>query len=106
MKFMIIKTTYPNLPNAKKLAKILLTQKLAACVQFTKIESNYFWKGKIVNDKEILVTIKTKASFYKEIEEIIIKNHNYEIPQIIGINIDKGSNSYLNWLDSNIKNGK
>jgi len=101
--FMIIKTTYPNLRDSKKLAKILLEKKLAACVQFSKIESSYFWEGKIVADKEILVSIKTKADFYLKIEEIIQKNHSYKIPQILGITIDKASPSYLNWIESNLE---
>ena len=56
-KFIIIKTTYPNLAKAKNLAKILLTQKLAACVQFSSIKSMYFWEEKIANSSEILVSI-------------------------------------------------
>lgn len=106
MKFMIIETTYPDLKSGKKLAKTLLERKLAACVQFSEIESNYFWEEKIVSDQEILVTIKTKDDFYQKIEEIIRKDHQYEIPQIIGINIDKGSQSYLEWIASNMENKK
>lgn len=100
---MIITTTYPNLQNAKKLAKILLTKKLAACIQFSKIESCYLWNKKITNDKEILVSIKTTSNFFEKISKIITENHQYEVPEIIGINIDKGSNSYLNWIASNLE---
>ena len=50
-KFLIIKTTYPKMDGAKKLAKILLTKKLAACVQFSKIESLYSWENKILQEK-------------------------------------------------------
>ena len=101
--FLIIKTTYPNLRDSKKLAKILLGKKLAACVQFSKIESSYFWEGKIVNDKEILVSIKTKAELYLKIEKIIQKNHSYKVPQILGITIDKAHPAYLNWIESNVE---
>lgn len=103
---MVIKTTYPNVESSKKLADILLNEKLAACVQFSEIESCYLWEEKIVHDKEILVTIKTKSVFYEKIENIINHHHEYEIPQIFGIMIDKGSENYLNWIDSNLKKDK
>ena len=105
-KFIIIETTYPNLAKAKNLAKILLTQKLAACVQFLPIKSMYFWEEKICRDLEILVTIKTKSELYSSIEKIILKNHCYKIPQIIANTLNQGFQPYLSWIDSNTKNAK
>lgn len=93
----IIKTTFSKKSEAKKLAKILLIQKLAACVSFSKIESFYIWNKKIANSKEILVEIKTKASLYDKIEKIILQNHQYEIPQILAIKIDQSFLKYKNW---------
>lgn len=97
--FIIIKTTYSKLSEAKKLAKILLEKKLAACVQFSKIESAFIWQNKISYEKEILISIKTKANFYKMIEKEIIKNHPYKVPQILALKIDNGLSSYFNWID-------
>lgn len=105
-KFIIIETTYPNLTAAKKLAKLLLEKKLAACVQFTTIKSIYLWQGKIENSTEILVKIKSKNSLYKKIEKIIKDNHVYEIPQIFSRLVDQGFAPYLDWIDSSIKIGK
>ena len=105
-KFIILETTYPNLASAKKLGEILLTKKLAACVQFSTIESSYFWQGKIENNCEILVSIKSKNSLYSEIEKIIQEHHSYEIPQILATEINQGSEAYLNWIDSNLKSAK
>ena len=106
MKCIIIKTTYPNLASAKKLSRLLLEKKLAACVQFSDIQSHYLWKGEIICDKEILVSIKTDSDFYDEIEAIIKNNHEYDMPQILGIAVDKGSEIYLNWIASNLQNSK
>ena len=94
----IIKTTYPKLNQAKNLAKILLTKKLAACVQFSKIESLYQWQNKIVAEKEILVVIKTKANLYQKIEKEILQNHPYKIPQIIWFKVDGGFKAYFDWV--------
>lgn len=99
--FIIIKTTYPNIKSAQKLAEHLLQAKLAACIQLTKINSIYSWQNKIENSEEISLSIKTKKSNYKKIEKVILKNHDYEVPQIFSIKIDQGFESYLNWIDSN-----
>jgi len=107
-KFITIETTYPNSSKGKKLAKnlaeLVLNQKLAACVQFSKIESAYFWEGKLQNDQEILVRIKTKNSLFLKVEKIIKKHHSYEIPQIISTQINQGSDEYLQWIESSTKN--
>lgn len=105
-KFIIIETTYPNLAKAKNLAKILLTQKLAACVQFLPIKGMYFWEEKMIEDSEILVSIKTKNSFYKLIEKTIKEHHDYKIPQILCHQVDQGFAPYLKWIDSNLDSPK
>ncbi len=97
--FIIIETTYPNLNSAKELGKILLKNKLAACISFSEVESMYFWQEKLCNEREILVKIKTKQSSYQKIEEIIKNHHSYKIPQIIALPIKKGYRPYLNWLN-------
>jgi len=97
-KFIIVETTYPNLASAKKLGKLLLEKKLAACVQFLPIKSMYFWQGKIENSSEILVLIKSENSLYNEIEKTIKEHHDYEIPQILCIDVKQGSTPYLKWI--------
>jgi len=96
--FLIIKTTYPKASEAKKLTKILLNKKLAACVHLSKINSNFFWDNKIINQSEILVTIKTKANLYKKIESEILENHPYKVPQILAIQVEDGFSGYFDWI--------
>jgi len=98
--FIIIETTYPNLEQAKNLAKILLTENFAACVNFYTIESMYIWQGKLENNPEILIRIKSKKSFFDEIEKIIKKHHGYMLPEIISINIDEVEEKYGEWLQN------
>ncbi len=97
--FIIIKTTYPQLNEAKKMAKILLNKKLAACVQFSKIDSLFNWNHKITSQKEILVTIKTKEKLYKKVQKEILANHSYKIPQIFAIKMKVEYREYLDWID-------
>lgn len=101
MKYCIIKTTCKNRQEAEFLAKLLLNKKLVACAQISKIESFYNWENKIQNDEEFELSLKTKAQNYEEIEALIIKNHSYEIPQILLIPIDGGLTTYLDWIKKN-----
>ncbi|MEA3290107.1 MAG: divalent-cation tolerance protein CutA, partial [Campylobacterota bacterium] len=81
----IVNTTCSSKKEAKKIADILLKNGLAACVQLTKIDSFYIWKEKRCEDKEYLLTIKTKKENYKQIKRKIKENHSYDLPEIIGI---------------------
>lgn len=99
-KFIIVKTTCKTKVEAKKIAKILLNKKLISCAQISTIESLYFWENKINDEKEFLLSLKAKAANYKKIEQEIIINHSYKVPQIIQIAIDGGSKDYLQWLDN------
>lgn len=104
--FIVVTTTYPNLRDAKNLGKTLIEKKLAACVHFSKVESMYFWDKKLQQDKEILVSIKTKNSCYEKVEKIIKEQHYYEIPQIVSTQINQGFAPYLNWIDLSLRNHK
>jgi len=102
-KFILVETTLPNLKSAKNLSKILLTEKLAACVQFFEIKSCYWWNDKIQNDSEILLRIKSQNSLYEQIEKLIKKHHSYENPQIFSIQISQGSAAYFDWIEKSTK---
>ncbi len=102
-KYCLVETTFKKTSEAKKMAKILLANKLIACAQISTVESLYSWKGKIINDKEFLLSVKTKTEFYKEIEKVIAQNHSYELPQISMMPISNGSKPYFSWLDSCFK---
>jgi len=100
-----ISTTTETKEQAQKIAKHLVEQKLAACVQITgPIESTYRWKGKVETANEWLCLIKTLATSFKKVEVAIKKLHPYEIPEIIAVPLTKGSKEYLKWLDAETKN--
>lgn len=100
-----ISTTTETKEQAQKIAKYLVEQKLAACVQISgPIESTYRWKGKVETAQEWLCQIKTRTSLFKKVEAAIKKLHPYETPEIIAVPIIKGSKEYLNWLDDETEN--
>ncbi len=99
-KYCLIKTTFKKISEAKKMATILLENKLVACAQISTIESLYSWNSKTIKEKEFLLSIKTKAEFYKNVEKVIIQNHSYKLPQIIMVPILNGSKLYFDWIES------
>lgn len=105
-KYCTITTTVATLEDAKKISKVLLEKRLISCAQTSEITSSYWWNNRIENEKEYLITMKTKTSLYSEIEELIIKNHPYEVPEIVMTEISDGYYAYLNWISEETTNPK
>ncbi len=98
MKPIIIVSTYPNKKSITKIANELVQNKIAACVNITKISSIYSWQGKIENASEYLVLFKTTQKNKKSLKEKIKASHPYDVPEIAEINITSINKSYLKWL--------
>lgn len=98
MKPIIIVSTYPNKKSITKIANELIQNKIAACVNITKISSIYSWQGKIENASEYLALFKTTQKNKKSLKEKIKASHPYDIPEIAEINITSINTSYLKWL--------
>jgi periplasmic divalent cation tolerance protein len=95
----IVFTTVPNVEDGESLAKKIVEARLAACVQvFPKMKSFYFWEGKVQNDEEHLLLIKTLQSKFAALSEFIKSNHNYETPEIVAINSSEVDDHYLKWM--------
>ncbi|CAL1536718.1 unnamed protein product [Lymnaea stagnalis] len=89
----------PNIDVAKKLAGEIVKNKLAACVNIVpQVTSIYEWKGKIQEDSELLLMIKTLTSKVDDLSEFVRKNHPYEVAEVISAPIDNGNPPYLEWL--------
>lgn len=101
--YCLILTTTNDLQIAEDIVFLLLESNLAACLQIDNIKSYFKWNSKITLEEEYRVVIKAKSSNYNEIENKILEIHNYELPQIIKINIDGGLQGYLEWINQNSK---
>lgn len=102
--FFLVLTTVSSLKEARHISEIILKKKLAACVSISSpIESHFHWEGKIKKQKEWQLIIKAKSSAYSRLEELIKKNHSYEIPEVVSLPIEKALPAYLKWMDSEIK---
>lgn len=93
-------TTVGREKEAVKIARAIVKEKLAACVNIVNpIKSFYTWKGKLVEDKEILLIIKTKTALFERLKKRIVSLHSYEVPEIVFIPIQKGLPPYLQWIN-------
>ena len=101
MKAVIVQTTTSSKEEAKKIAKILIQDKLAACVQLKDIESFYNWDGKLCCERETLLSIKTKKELFSKVKSKILELHSYDTPEIIELDISNISEDYLKFIKEN-----
>lgn len=106
MKIVTIQTTCKNKKEAKNIATKLIKDKLAACVQISKIKSVYSWNDKINCEKEFKLNIKTKKELFEIVKNRILKLHSYSLPEIIEIDISDASIYYIEYICNNTREEK
>ena len=99
----VILTAAGSEEEASRLAEMLVSRNLAACVQVTGISSVYRWEGRLHKEPEHLLLIKTTAHRYAEIEAAIVANHSYEVPEIVQLGVEQGLPAYLEWISENTR---
>ena len=91
--------TAPDLKTARALAKAALRPRLIACANLIpRIESHYWWRGKIESSGEVLLILKTRKSYLPALEKLILAKHPYDTPEFLVLPLDTGSRRYLDWL--------
>jgi periplasmic divalent cation tolerance protein len=102
-KYAIVLVTAPDLKTARKLAKAALQAKLIACANIIpKIESHYWWQGKVESSSEVLLVLKTRKSLLKSLEKLVLARHPYDTPEFLVLPIQAGNRQYLAWLTASI----
>ena len=98
-KAILVLTACNDAEEADAIAASLLERRLAACVnRLEGVVSTYRWKGKVRRDQETLLLIKTTEDRFKAMEKVIRRQHSYELPEILAVRIQDGSQSFLDWL--------
>jgi periplasmic divalent cation tolerance protein len=88
---------------ADSIARKLVERKLAACVNVTSpVHSIYFWRGKLEEDEERLLVIKTTPARWPELAQALAGLHPYEVPEIIALPVYAGAESYLRWVEESL----
>jgi periplasmic divalent cation tolerance protein len=100
----IVLVTCGSEEEAIKIAQSLVEERLAACVNLVSpVRSIYRWEGKIWDEKEWILIIKTQKQRFEKLERKVKSLHSYSVPEIIGLPIIEGSSSYLDWLEEMTK---
>ena len=102
--FSLALVTVPDLKTARSLARAALQKRLVACANLIpKIESHYWWKGKIERGSEVLMILKTTSAKLGALEKLIVAKHPYETPEFIVLPINRGNKKYLGWLSKSCR---
>lgn len=99
--YQLILTTCPDADLAAVLARTLVSERLAACVNILPpVTSIYRWRGNVETASEHLLVIKTRVADYADVERRIRELHSYELPEVIAVPIVDGLPPYLAWLNN------
>jgi len=98
----VVLITAPSKEVGKQIARALLEQELAACVNIiSSIDSLYTWEGKICDDEEVLLVVKSRAELFEDqLVPAVQVIHPYQVPEIIALPIKMGAKSYLDWIEA------
>ncbi len=99
MQAIIVITTVGTEQQANLLAEELVARRIATCVNILPVHrSVYRWQGKVCDDSEFLLVIKSEKGEYEAIEAAIGELHEYELPEILSFNVAAGEQRFLQWI--------
>ena len=106
--FRVVLVTCGTLTEARRIARKVVSRRLAACVNIilSPVESFYTWKGKLEKAREYLLMIKTTAKHLVELEKEVQRLHSYDVPEFVALPIAGGSSAYLSWLSQSVTSSR
>jgi len=101
---LVVITSLPSLEQAQTIARQLVENRLAACVQIQQgVNSIYRWDGKICEENEVLLSAKTSRVLWEEIRVFIQNNHPYDLPEIMAFTPADYEQQYGQWVEAELK---
>lgn len=102
--FRVVLMTAPRGKRAEVLARGLVTERLAACVNVVPgVVSHYRWQGKLCRDAECLLVAKTSAAKLPALKRWVASHHPYTVPEVLALTVADGAKPYLRWLAGELK---
>jgi periplasmic divalent cation tolerance protein len=99
----VVLMTAANREEANRIAEMLVSARLAACVQILpEIQSVYRWQGEVARESEVMLLAKTTLDRFDEIDLAVRESHSYETPEIIALSVTAISEPYLAWLQEEV----
>ena len=95
--------TAPDIEVGRKLAHAALNEHVVACANIIpQIESHYWWQGKLESGAEVMIIFKTTEPLLDALEEVILKHHPYDTPEIVALAIERGTEKFLKWITESV----
>lgn len=102
--YIVVLVTIADVQAARQISRWMVEKKLAACTSLVHgVESTYWWQGKVEENNEYLLILKTKMTLLDELVTAVKQVHSYNTPEIIALPIVGGSPEYLRWLGETVK---
>ena len=102
----VVLNTCGSEAEAERLARLLVEQRLAACVNVIPgIRSYYRWKGVMESADECLLVVKSSRELFSALSAVLEREHSYEVPELVALPVVEGATNYLNWLLANLRSG-
>ena len=99
----LVVCTFPSTDEAVRIGRDLVKGRLAACVNVIPgVRSIYSWEGKLCDDKEVVVLIKTTSALFEDVRTRVVELHPYDCPEVIALTIDAGHVPYLDWVAQSV----
>ncbi|MFQ5729993.1 MAG: divalent-cation tolerance protein CutA [Waddliaceae bacterium] len=100
----VVLITSPSKGEAEKIGRTLVEAQLAACANILpSVTSIFSWEGKVCQEEEVLIVVKSRKTVLERLIEVVKKHHSYSLPEIIALPIIGGSEDYLNWILENTR---
>ena len=100
----VVFVTCGSASEAGRIARALVEQRLAACVGISSsVRSVYRWGGKLCDDREVLLVIKTSRDLFDRVRRAVEKLHSYQVPEVVCLPMIDASPNYLNWLTASVR---
>lgn len=104
---LLVMCTVPSVDKGKEIARVLVERRLCACVNIVpQLTSIYYWEGKLCEDAEALLLIKTSSERVEALSRVLGEIHPYETPEVLAFEVDSGAESYLSWVKTEMKISK
>lgn len=102
--FIIVLVTTKDKAEAEKISQTLLSEKLIACANIISgVTSCFLWQGKTNQSEECLIVMKTRKSLFSQLQLCVRALHSYEVPEVLALPIIDGSEAYLSWLGTTVR---
>lgn len=98
---LVVLVTTPSAEKAAEIARALVAERLAACGNVVPgLRSIYRWEGKIEDEAEALLLLKTTRARFEALRERVLALHPYQVPEVVALPVEAGSAPYLAWIDA------